>query len=87
MGYPASAEAIEAHARIHHSEFLATFDRNKQRTFNTRGRLPDKELAKTVFGEAGPSLEAIVERIRDGRSKNVVVLLGAGVRYVCFCSI
>jgi hypothetical protein len=82
LGHPPTAEAIEAHAREHHPEFLATFDRNKPRALGRKVTSPDQELARSVFGEAGPSLEAIAERIKNGTSKKIVVLLGAGVRYL-----
>eukprot|EP00026_Physarum_polycephalum_P003515 Phypoly_transcript_03528.p1 GENE.Phypoly_transcript_03528~~Phypoly_transcript_03528.p1 ORF type:complete len:745 (+),score=126.62 Phypoly_transcript_03528:64-2298(+) len=79
LGYPPTAQAIEEHARAHNPEFLEKFDRNKPRDLTQRKAGPNLELAKAVFGDAGPSLEAIAERIASGKSSKIVVLLGAGI--------
>lgn len=80
LGNPEAAKLIEDHAKIHHPEFLASFNPSKPRDLTRR----KKKIVSGIFGEAGPSLEAIAEMVKSEKIKNIVVLLGAGIRYILF---
>lgn len=71
LGNPAVRRAIEGWAERHAPGFLAGFDAGKPRSFAERQRKPQEQPRVTC--------ERLLEGLREGRFKSVVVLSGAGM--------
>jgi hypothetical protein len=75
------------HARTHNPAALSEFSPEKLRRPRDYDR-PAKfcsltpEQQRAVFDGATPSLEQIARLIKENRVRNVVVLTGAGIRYL-----
>jgi len=79
-GSGVSAEMIEKDLKKKYPHFFETFDRNKERKMapsSAKSRLSEEEKRSVLPG--GVNLRAIAERIKNGGSKRIVVLTGAGI--------
>lgn len=87
-GYQPTAQLFRSHAQQNFPSFLSSFYEDKPRNTNNNILRPPKfcnlseDEQKDVFSGMPPSLEAIAKYILDGRAKNIIVLSGAGIRYI-----